>query len=127
MQLYRLDRMVRTLLDEKRLHEQVGAGWRLFFYVCLNLNKEKEFTTTYQNIAKSLGLSLSTLKSWRRHLVDGNVLRSFSGGNVVHFKLLEPYRSMLVEGEENTVVTSLVPEIVQVVEERLRKIQQRKA
>ena len=123
MQLYQLDSIVRALFDEKRLHVQVGPGWKLFFYVCLNLNKEKEFTTTYQNMAKELGFSSSTIKTWRKHLVDGNVLRSFSGGNVVHFKLLEPYRSILAENEENSVVATLVPEIVQVIEERLKKRQ----
>src|SRR3990167_7167822 len=99
MFLYSFDNMMKGLIGEKRLHEQIGSGWRLFFYICLHLNKEKELTTTYADMSKVLGFSPSTLKLWRRQLVDNNIVRSFSGGRVVHFKLLEPYQSMLVEND----------------------------
>lgn len=120
MQLYQLDNMIRGLFDEKRLHERIGSGWRLFFYLCLHVNKEKEFTTKYLNMSKDLGFSLSTLKTWRKYLVDNNVIHSFSGGNVVHFKLLEPYRSMLLENEQGSKAALLVPEIVKAIEETLK-------
>lgn len=116
-----LDNIVMGLFDEKRLHERVGNAWRLFLYLCLNLDLEKECTTTYLKISKDLGVSQSTLKSWRKELVDNSVVRSFSGGTTVHFKLLEPYRNMLEGNSREKMVTTLVPEIVQIIEERLKK------
>jgi len=90
-----LDRLVRGLFDEKRLHERVGSAWKLLFFICSNLDEEKELTTSYPVIAQRLGVGISTVKTWRKYLVKNTVIRSYTGGHVVHFRIMEPFKTFL--------------------------------
>lgn len=92
-----LERLVRGLFDEKRLHERVGSAWKLFFFICCNLDEENELTTSYAVIAQRLGVGVSTVKTWRKYLVKSMVIRSYMGGNVVHFRVMEPFKTFLRE------------------------------
>ena len=102
MRSYQLDRLVRGLFDEKRLHELVGSAWKLFFFICSNLDEEKELTTSYPVIAQRLGVGISTVKTWRKYLVKNTVIRSYTGGNVVHFRVLEPFKTLLRENSASS-------------------------
>lgn len=97
-----IGRLVTSLFDEKRLHEKVGSAWRLFFFICSNSDNEKELTTSYPLISQRLGVSISTVKTWRKILVKNLVVRSYTGGHVVHFRILEPFKAILQDREVNT-------------------------
>ena len=83
------------LMKDCELKKRIGPAWLLLFDIYLNADKAGIYSTTYANLPKRYGVSRITVKKWRRHLSKGLVIESFNKGNVVIFRLLEPYQLFL--------------------------------
>lgn len=85
------------LLNAPGKRESIGAAWFLFFDIANNADLAGIYTETYSKLARKYGVSLGTVKAWRQHLKDSGVIESYSKGNSVALRLLEPYVSFVNE------------------------------
>jgi len=90
----RWDVLKELILSEKE-RKAIGKAWPLFFFLVLNCNKSNKFITSYPELKEKLNESPSTIKKWREHLVDHQVIRVINGRLSMTLSLLPPYESLV--------------------------------
>ena len=79
----------------KDTREAIGKAWPLFLFLAFNMKKVNKFITNYAELKEKLNTSPNTLKHWRDHLVENNVVQVFRGSVSISFVLLSPYDSLV--------------------------------
>jgi hypothetical protein len=79
----------------KETKEAIGKAWPLFFLLIFNMKKDNRYTTTYAELEEKLSTSHNTIKDWRNHLVQHQVVKAIKGDSCLSFVLLSPYDSLV--------------------------------
>ena len=76
---------------EPEAQSRIGPAWRLFLLVYYRSDRRGFLKLTHRQLARLLDTSLWTIRAWRRHLCDRNVIDSMANSRYVIFYLKEPW------------------------------------
>jgi hypothetical protein len=79
----------------KEARETIGKAWPLFFFVIFHAKKDNKFFTNYVELKEGLGESPNTIKKWRDHLVENQVIKVTKGSVSMSFSMVSPYDSIV--------------------------------
>ena len=73
----------------------IGKAWPVFFFIVFNSDKSNKLIINYPELHERLNESINTIKKWKEHLVDHNVVDVIQGRTSMTFTLLPPFDSLV--------------------------------
>ncbi|MFC1850774.1 hypothetical protein ACFL27_11325 [candidate division CSSED10-310 bacterium] len=92
---------VRESFSNPELLRSIGAAWRLFFFLLLQVEiTSKSYTTRPHILAEALGVSITTFTAWLHRLQTLNILAVKSVEDKVKISFRPPFNKIMLVTEE---------------------------
>lgn len=86
--------LAKLLLQAEHV-KAIGKAWPLFFFLVFHMDKSNKYCTNYPELKEEMGASPNTIKDWRDHLVEHEVVKVHKGNGSMSFVLQSPYDSLV--------------------------------
>lgn len=86
---------LKEIIGDMKCRNAIAHAWPFYFYLIFQGDKSNKITTSYPEMARRLGVPLSTIKKWKERLIEQNIGTSVQGKHGWSITLAPPFDTPL--------------------------------